>query len=68
MRIWIRNLTKDIDKELILPMSEEELDKALNPNRGKAQQMRYDPTIIPAEVRTKGLINMPPVEVPNNLK
>lgn len=32
MRIWIKNLTKDIDKELILPMSEEELDKALNPN------------------------------------
>jgi hypothetical protein len=32
MRVWIRNLTKDIDKEIILPISEEELDKALNPN------------------------------------
>lgn len=32
MKIWIRNLTKDIDKEIILPMSEEELDKALDPN------------------------------------
>ena len=32
MRVWIRNLTKDIDKEIILPMTEEELDKVLNPN------------------------------------
>ena len=32
MRVWVRNLTKDIDKEIILPMTEEELDKALNPN------------------------------------
>ena len=32
MRVWIRNLTKDIDTELVLPMTEEELDKRLNPN------------------------------------
>ena len=32
MKIWIRNLTKDIDSELILPMTEEDLDKRLNPN------------------------------------
>lgn len=32
MRVWIRNLTKNIDKELILPMTEEELNKALNSN------------------------------------
>jgi hypothetical protein len=32
MRVWIRNLTKDIDTEIVLPMTEEELDKRLNPN------------------------------------
>lgn len=32
MRVWIRNLTKDIDFEMNLPVSEEELDKMLNPN------------------------------------
>lgn len=32
MRVWIRNLTKDIDTEMVLPMTEEELDKRLNPN------------------------------------
>ena len=32
MRVWVRNLTKDIDKEIILPMTEEKLDKALNTN------------------------------------
>ena len=32
MRVWIRNLTKDIDKEMVLPITEEKLDKALNPN------------------------------------
>ena len=32
MKIWIRNLTKEIDSELNLPMSEEDLDKRLNPN------------------------------------
>lgn len=32
MKIWIRNLTKDIDSELNLPMSEEDLDNRLDPN------------------------------------
>ena len=32
MRVWIRNLTKDIDSELNLPMSEDDLDNRLNPN------------------------------------
>ena len=32
MRVWVRNLTKDIDKEIILPITEEELDKELHPN------------------------------------
>ena len=32
MRVWIRNLTKDIDKEIELPVEEKELDKILNPN------------------------------------
>ena len=57
-----------IDLGYLLMRAIPSINKALNPDRGKTQQMRYDPTIIPAEVRTKGLINMPPVEVPNNLK
>ena len=32
MKVWIRNLTKDIEKEINLPMDERELDKVLNPN------------------------------------
>ena len=32
MRIWIRNLTKEKDFSVNLPMKETELDKALNPN------------------------------------
>ena len=32
MKVWIRNLTKDYDKELNLPMTEEKLDEILNPN------------------------------------
>ena len=32
MKIWVRNLTKDIDEVLILPVSEEKLDELLNPN------------------------------------
>ena len=57
-----------IDLGYLLMRAVPSIDKVLNPNRGKAQQMRYDPTILPAEVRTKGLINMPPVEVPNSMR
>ena len=32
MKVWIRNLTKNTEKELTLPMSEEKLDKAINPD------------------------------------
>jgi hypothetical protein len=31
MKVWIRNLTKDTEMELELPMEEQELDKAINP-------------------------------------
>lgn len=57
-----------IDLGYLLMHAIPSIDKALNPKRGQVQQMRYDPTIIPDEVRTKGLINMPPVEVPNSMK
>lgn len=57
-----------IDLGYLLMRAIPSIDKALNPNRGKTQHMRYDPTIIPDEVRTKGLINMPPVEVPNSMR
>ena len=32
MKVWIRNLTKDVDKEINLPMDERELDKIIIPN------------------------------------
>lgn len=32
MKVWIRNLTKDEDLEINLPVTEEKLDKLLDPN------------------------------------
>lgn len=32
MRVWIRNLTKDTELEIELPMPEEKLDEVLHPN------------------------------------
>ena len=32
MKVWIRNLTKDKDVEIILPIDERKLDEIINPN------------------------------------
>ena len=32
MKIWIRNLTRNVETELVLPMTDEQLDKAINPD------------------------------------
>lgn len=45
MRVWIRNLTKDIDKEIELPVEEKELDKILNPN-DEYIIIDYDATVL----------------------